>query len=105
MGRGCSDDATRYWQVKYLVLAREDLTNQVEGRPIWTKTTTMICKFILEGIICHYGCVGKIVADRGELDSQEARDFFSRLGIKLSLTTAYNPEANGKVERGHSPIV
>ena len=37
--------------------------------------------------------------------SQEARDFFSRLGIKLSLTTAYNPEANGKVERGHSPIV
>jgi transposase InsO family protein len=50
-------------------------------------------------------CVGKIVADRGELDSQEAHDFISRLGIKLSLTTAYNPEANGKVERVHSPIV
>jgi hypothetical protein len=27
------------------------------------------------------------------------------MGIKLSLTTAYNPEANGKVECGHSPIV
>ena len=23
----------------------------------------------------------------------------------MSLTTAYNPEANGKIERGHSPIV
>ena len=30
---------------------------------------------------------------------------FGRLGVKLSLTTAYNPEANGKVERGHEPIV
>ena len=30
---------------------------------------------------------------------------FERLGFKLSLTTADNPEANGKVERGHGPIV
>ena len=30
---------------------------------------------------------------------------FNRLGVKLSLTTAYNPKANGKVERGHNPIV
>ena len=27
------------------------------------------------------------------------------MGIRLSLTTTYNPEANGKAERGHSPIV
>ena len=53
----------------------------------------------------RYGCIGKIVADRGELDANEAREFFSRMGIKLSLTTTYNPEANGKVERGHGPIV
>jgi hypothetical protein len=45
------------------------------------------------------------VADRGELDAQEAEELFDRLGVKLSLTTAYNPEANGKVERGHGPIV
>ena len=39
------------------------------------------------------------------MDANEAREFFSRMGIKLSLTTAYNPEANGKVERAHGPIV
>ena len=49
--------------------------------------------------------VGKIVADRGELDAQEAEELFDRLGVKLSLTTTYNPEANGKVECGHEPIV
>ena len=32
-------------------------------------------------------------------------DLFERLGVKLSLTVAYNPEANGKIERGHGPIV
>ena len=35
-------------QMKYLVLAREDLTNQVEGRALTNKTTTAVCKFLLE---------------------------------------------------------
>mgnify|MGYP000217462455 CR=1 FL=1 len=39
------------------------------------------------------------------MDAQEAEELFDRLGVKLSLTTAYNPEANEKVERGHGPIV
>ena len=47
----------------------------------------------------------KIVADQGELDAEEAEELFDRLGVKLSLTTVYNPEANGKIERGHGLIV
>jgi hypothetical protein len=91
--------------MRYLVLAREDLTNQVEGRVLQNKTTASVCQFLIEEVICRYGCVGKIVANRGELDAQEAEELFDRLGVKLSLTTAYNPEANGKVEREHGPIV
>ena len=92
-------------QMKYLVLAREDLSNQVEGRPLRNKSASTILKFLLEDVICRYGNVGQIVTDRGELDSDEARMFFQRFGIRLTLTTAYNPEGNGKVERGHGPIV
>ena len=40
-----------------------------------------------------------------ELDANEAKELFSRIGVKLSLTMAYSPDANGKVERGHSSIV
>ena len=86
------------WQMRYLVLAREDLTNQVEGRALRQKTTSIVFKFLLEDVICRYGCSTKVVADRGELDSNEAEQFFSRMGIRLSLTTAYNHEANGKAE-------
>ena len=58
-----------------------------------------MCKFLIKDVICQYGCLGKIVADRGDLDAEEAEDLFDRLGIKLSLTKAYNPESNGKIER------
>ena len=77
----------------------------MKGRALQNKTTVVVCRFLIEDVICRYGCVGKIVADRGELDAEEAEELFDRLGVKLSLTTAYNPEANGKVERGHGPIV
>ena len=95
----------RIWQMKYLVLAREDLTNQVEGRALRNKTTSAVCRFVLEDVICRYGCLGKIVADRGELDTNDAKEFYSRIGVKLSLTMAYKSKANGKVERGHGPFV
>ena len=49
--------------------------------------------------------MGKIVADRGELNAQEAEELFDRLGVNLSLTTTYNPEAIGKIERGHGLTV
>ena len=45
------------------------------------------------------------MADCGELDVYEATKLFKQLGVKLSLTMAYNPEANAKVECKHSPIV
>lgn len=92
-------------QMKYLVLAREDLTNQVEGRALRSKSTKTVCRFLLDDVICRYGCIGQVIADRGELNSEEAQCLFQKHGVRLSLTTAYNPEANGKIERGHSPII
>ena len=93
------------WGMKYLVLAREELSNYVEGRALRTKTTEGVCRFILEDIFSRYGSIGRMRADRGELDAAEARRFFQRYGVKLKLTIAYNPEANGKSERGHPPII
>jgi hypothetical protein len=93
------------WRMKYLILAREELSNFVEGRTLRTKSTEGICRFILEDIFSRYGIFGRMRADRRELDVVEARNFFERHGVRLRLTTAYNPEANGKSERGHPPII
>ena len=55
-------------------------------------------QILLEEVIYRYKCVGKIVANRGELDAHEAMELFEQVGVKLSLTTAYNLEANGKIK-------
>ena len=47
----------------------------------------------------------QVIADQGELDLDKARGFFAKHGVWLTLTTTYNPEANGKIERAHSSIV
>ena len=57
-------------QMRYLVLALEDLTSQVEGRAFLTKMTAVVCQFLIEEVVCRYGCMGKIIANRGELDAQ-----------------------------------
>ena len=52
----------------YLMLAREAITNQVEGRGLTNKTIVPVCKFLIEDVICQYRCVGIIVVDQGDLD-------------------------------------
>ena len=91
--------------MKYLVLTWESLTNLVEGRALRIKTIVVVYKFLLEDVMCQYRCLGKIVADKGELNADEARELFDCLGVKISVTTAYNLKANGKIKRGHSTIV
>jgi hypothetical protein len=93
------------WRMKYLVLAREEFSNFVEGKALRTKSTERVCRFILEDIFSRYGIIGRKRANRGELDVIEARSFFEKHGVKLRLTTAYNPEVNGKSERGYPPII
>jgi hypothetical protein len=88
-----------------LVLVREELSNFVEGRALRTKTTGNICKFVFKDIFSGYGNIGRLIADREELDVEEVKEFFDKYGIKLRLTTACNPEANGKIERRHLPII
>ncbi|GGV55016.1 hypothetical protein GCM10010495_82590 [Kitasatospora herbaricolor] len=92
-------------QMRYLILTRKNLSNLVEEKALRTKSTERIYKFLLENIIYRYGCVKKITADREKLNTQEARKFFKKYEIKLSLTTAYNPEKNAKNERGHPLIM
>ena len=77
MDGGHRNDSNGAMSDKYLVLAREYLTNQIEGRALRSKETS-------SDVICRYGCVGKIVADRGEMDTNEAKEFFSRMGNQSS---------------------
>ena len=70
---------TELGEMKYLALAQEGLTHQVEGQTLRRKATSTVSCFLYEDVICRYGCIVQIVMDRGDLDSNEAHLFFSKL--------------------------
>ena len=63
---------------RYIVLAREELTNFVEGRALRSNRTGTVCRFLLEEVLARYGCPFRLRADRGELNAAEAAEFFRR---------------------------
>ena len=70
------------WDMKYLILAREQLSNFVEGRALRTKSSEGVCRFILEDIFSRYDTIERMRADRRELDAVEATSFFERYGVR-----------------------
>ncbi|KAG5458929.1 MAG: ribonuclease H-like domain-containing protein [Olpidium bornovanus] len=87
------------------VEAREELSNFPEARALQSKKSEPVGRFILEDIMARYGCADILRGDGGELNETGIKDFLRRYGIKLHLTTPYNPGANGKVERGHRSLL
>ncbi|GBG92605.1 hypothetical protein CBR_g56393 [Chara braunii] len=85
--------------------ARDDLTGFVEAKAIKKKTTEEVSDFLLE-YIARYGCVGRIVMGRGaEFLSQTVKGLLEKAGIGAAYTTAYHPQSNAPVERGHQTLV
>lgn len=82
--------------MRYLMLAREDLSSYVEERVLMTIKTNEICQFVLEDIISRHGYFHQMRADRGKMDTKEVIEFFVKYRTKLKLTSSYNLEENGR---------
>ncbi|OMJ15154.1 Retrovirus-related Pol polyprotein from transposon, partial [Smittium culicis] len=89
----------------YLIVARDDLSGWVEAKALSRNDSASVWKFISEDILSRFGIVNKLVADRGEVNSNLIKDLAKKYGLKLSFTTSYHPQTNGMVERGHVPLV
>ncbi|OMJ20297.1 Transposon Tf2-8 polyprotein [Smittium culicis] len=90
---------------KYLIVARDDLSGCVEAKALSNNDADSVWKFIFEDILCRFGVVGKLVADRGELTANMIKNIYEKYGLKIAFTTSYHPQSNGMVERGHGPLV
>ena len=90
---------------KYLVVARDDFSGWPEARALHHATAKNVAKFIWEDVICRHGCFGKLVVDGGPENKEQVIELANRYGIKRIMVSAYHPQANGMIERGHKPIV
>ena len=90
---------------KFIVFARDDLSGWVEGRAIRNANSKNVAKFIYEEVICRHGCPLRIVLDGGSENMDLTKDLLEHYRIKRTVVSAYHPQANGLVERGHDSIV
>ena len=89
----------------YLVVAREDFSGYAEARALGKANSKNIAAFIWEDIICRHGCFRKLVVDGGPENQKYVERLAERYNIKGTVVSAFHPQANGMIERGHQPIV
>jgi hypothetical protein len=90
---------------RFLILAREYLSGWVEGRALPNNKSSTIAKFIYEDIICRWCMTRRIMVDGGP-DFKKAVEYLAaRYGTKRIQASAHNPQAMGKIEGGHKPVV
>ena len=90
---------------KFIVFARDDLSGWVEGRALSSANSKAVAKFLMEEVISRHGCPVKIVVDGGAENKKFVTDLMEAMRVKRVEISAYHPQSNGLVERGHGPIV
>jgi hypothetical protein len=90
---------------RFLIVAREYLSGWVEARALPNNRSSTIARFMWEDIICRWCMARRIMVDGGP-DFQRAIVYLAkRYGAKRIQASAHNPQAMGKIEGGHKPIV
>ena len=89
----------------YLLVARSDLSKWPEARALRAATMKNVAKFISEDLLCRHGTFERLVVDGGPENKSLIDELTDRFSIKKIKVSAYNPQANGMIERGHKPIV
>jgi hypothetical protein len=88
---------------KYMVLARDDLSGWVEGRPLREKTAAAVARFLWEDIVCRFGLYGRLVIDGGSENKSVVSELTKKYGIRRIEASAYHPQAIS-LERVHQAI-
>jgi len=88
----------------YIVFARDDLSRWIEGKALKEATAKEVAEFIYQDVICRHGCPRKVVVDSGAENKDVAKDLLENYNVKRVSISAYHPQSNGLVERGHDAI-
>lgn len=86
----------------YILTMMDRFTRWPEAVPLSNMEATTVTEAILCHWISRFGKPAIITTDQGrQFISQHFRSFCQRFGIDHRLTSAYNPQADGLVERFH----
>lgn len=90
---------------RYILTCIDRFTRWPEAFPLADITAETIASSFYSGWIARFGIPDEIVSDQGrQFESTLFKDMLTLLGIKRCRTTAYNPAANGLIERWHRTL-
>lgn len=90
---------------RYLLTMIDRTTNWIEATPIKSITAEETARAFNREWISRFGVPLKVITDRGsQFESQLFHELQQICGFQRIRTTAYHPQANGKIERMHRTI-
>ena len=88
----------------YLIVCIDYFSKWSEAKPIKDKTAPTIAQFLYE-MMWRHGCFAIQINDQGRKFVNEVSDELHRLtGVVQRITSAYQPQSNGLVERQNRTI-
>ena len=89
----------------YLITCIDGYTKWVIASPLPNKLSRTVAEWFHSQVICKIGCPGIVRTDQGTEFKFEFDQLLERYGIKHQISSAYNPEANGAIERLNATII
>jgi transposase InsO family protein len=91
---------------RYILTFQDDLTKFVIAEPIPTQDAETVAREFVRNIVLKFGTPEVILTDQGSnFLSELFQNACKLLRIKKIHTTAFHPESNGGLERGHRVLV
>jgi hypothetical protein len=89
---------------QYILTVQDSFTRWLEAIPINDISAQYILEKLEEHVFSRYGLPEQIHSDQGrQFTSEIFKEVCSRLGVKKTITPAYNPKSN-RVERAHKDL-
>lgn len=90
---------------KGLFVAREAMCGWVEAKITSSATSKAHAKFLHQEVFCRHGVPSRILMDGGPENRGSVETELAKYNIRKIAVSAYHPEGNGLVERGHQDII
>lgn len=91
--------------MEYCLTCIDRFSSWMEAIPLPVITAEIVSKAFYNHWISRFGVPAQIITDQGrQFESQLFRNLAAICGAKVSHTTSYHPQSNGKIERQHRTL-